>query len=146
MTEARAATTVALPPERAFDRFTAELGSWWPPEYTWSQATLEEIGIEDGLCFERGPHGFRLDWGRVLEWERPERLVFTWQIGAGRVPQPDPAHASEVEVTFALERDGTRVEVVHRGFERHGDGAEDYAAAMASPQGWEFILGRFADT
>ena len=144
MTDARAAIRVAMAPERAFARFTAELGAWWPAEYTWSQEALEDIGIDGSLLYERGPHGFRLDWGRVLACEPPERLVFTWQIGPTRVPQPDPAQASEVEVAFVREEDGTRVELVHSGFERHGEGAEDYAAAMASAQGWEYILSRFA--
>jgi uncharacterized protein YndB with AHSA1/START domain len=142
MTEARAATTVALTLERAFARFTAL--DWWPAEYTWSQETLEDIGIDGSMLYERGPHGFRLDWGRVLDRQSPERLVFSWHIGPTRVPQPDPARASEVEVTFSAERDGTRVQLVHRAFERHGEGAEEYAAAMASPQGWEYILERFA--
>ena len=145
MLEVRTSVTVALAQERAFTRFTTELGAWWPAEYTWSQQVLEEIGMEPrvgGWCFELGPGGFRLDWGRVTVWEPPARVVFTWQIGPTRVPQPDPAQASEVEVAF----EESRVELVHRGFERHGDGAEDYAAAMGSPQGWEYILARFAAT
>jgi uncharacterized protein YndB with AHSA1/START domain len=56
--------TVPVPPERAFSLFTEGMTSWWPPEYTWAQRTLEEIAIEPregGHCFERGPHGFRCD-------------------------------------------------------------------------------------
>ena len=144
--DVRASATTSLPPERAFARFTTELGDWWPAEYTWSQQALESIGIEDGRCYEIGPHGLRLEWGRVLAWEPPQRLVFTWQISPTRVPQPDPAQASEVEVGFAPDGGGTRVDLLHRHFERHGEGAEEYAAAMGSPQGWEYILARFAGT
>ena len=147
MLQARASITLPLPPERAFAHFTEEFGSWWPAEYTWSQGALAEIGIEPregGLCFERGPHGFRCDWGRVLRWQPPERLVFTWQISPTRVPQPDPALASEVDVRFSPMDDGTLVDLVHSRFERHGEGAEEYAAAMGSPQGWEYILARLA--
>ena len=149
MPDAHATVHVPGVPERAFAAFTAEFGRWWPPEYTWSQDTLEEIGIdtrEGGLCFERGPHGFHCDWGRVLAWEPPSRLVLAWQIGPTRAPEPDPAKASEVEVRFEADGDGTRVSLSHTGFERHGDGAEGYAAAMDSPQGWDYILGRFAAT
>ena len=62
------------------------------------------------------------------------------------MPEPDPDRAGEVEVRFEPDGgDGTRVELVHRGFERHGEGAADYRAAMDSEQGWDFILGRFAE-
>jgi uncharacterized protein YndB with AHSA1/START domain len=138
---------VPAPPRRAFATFTEGMTSWWPPEYTWAQAALEEIAIEPrvgGACSERGPHGFRCDWGRVVTCEPPARLAFTWQISPQRVPQPDPARASLVDVRFTPEGDGTRVELAHRHFSRHGEGAESYAAAMHSPQGWPLLLERFA--
>jgi uncharacterized protein YndB with AHSA1/START domain len=147
MTEpVRDAVTVPAAPDRAFAAF-ADLNDWWPPEYTWSADTLRTIAIdphEGGACFELGPYGFRCDWGRVLAWEPPGRLVFTWQIGPGREPVPDPEMASEVEVRVTPEGDGSRVELEHRGFERHGDGADGYAAALGSEQGWPYILGRYA--
>ena len=140
--------TVPVPPDRAFATFTEGMTSWWPPEYTWAQKVLEEIAIEPvegGRCFERGPHGFTCDWGRVVTCEPPARIAFTWQITPQRVPQPDPAQASLVEVRFlAGEGDGTRVALEHRHFSRHGAGAEGYEAAMSSPQGWPLLLERFA--
>lgn len=139
---------VPLPLPRAFDRFARELGDWWPREYTWGQDVLREIGIEprrEGLCFEVGPHGFRCDWGRVLEWDPPHRLRLTWQIGPRREPVPDPARSSAVTVSFASDGDGrTRVELVHDGFERHGPDGAGYRDAMASPEGWPLIVERFA--
>jgi uncharacterized protein YndB with AHSA1/START domain len=132
---------VAADPERAFAVFTGELDAWWPREYTWSGDALEHIGIEPhGACFEIGPDGFRCDWGRVTAWEPPRRLVFRWQIGAQREPVPDPAKASEVEVRFG---DG-EVTLEHRGFDRHGPDAEGDRAALASEQGWPYILERYA--
>ena len=140
--------SVAFPPERAFAVFCEEMTSWWPPEYTWAQKTLQEIGIEPregGHCYELGPHDFRCDWGRVVTCERPARIAFTWQISAQRVPQPDPALASLVEVRFTPEGEcGTRVRLAHRHFSRHGEGAEGYEAAMSSPQGWPLLLERFS--
>jgi uncharacterized protein YndB with AHSA1/START domain len=144
----RAAVDVPLAPDRAFSVFTAEIGEWWPPEYTWSQAKLEGFGIEPregGLCFERGPFGFRCDWGRVTAWEPPARLAFLWQIGPTRAPEPDPDRASEVEARFTAHGDLTAVELSHARFERHGDGAEGYRAGMGSPRGWAHILERFAE-
>jgi uncharacterized protein YndB with AHSA1/START domain len=142
------ATTVAAPVERAFATFSDGLAGWWPREYTWAQDTLETIAIEPregGRCFERGPHGFHCDWGRVLAWDPPDRLVFTWQIGPDRVPEPNPAKASEVEVRFVADGpSATRVELEHRGFSRHGDGGDRYRAAMGSRLGWPLILDRYA--
>jgi uncharacterized protein YndB with AHSA1/START domain len=147
-TTIRHVLTVSRPPGAAFSLFTEQLGRWWPREYTWSQDVLDEIGIEpraEGMCYELGPHGFRCDWGRVLLWQPPHRIVFSWQISPRREPVPDPARVSVVEVRFeARTEGGTEVILEHREFERHGAGAEDYRAAMASPQGWPHILRRFA--
>ncbi|HEU6452950.1 MAG TPA: SRPBCC family protein [Gemmatimonadaceae bacterium] len=140
--------TVPLRPSDAFSLFAHRLAEWWPREYTWSQSVLEDIGIEarhDGLCYERGPHGFRCDWGRVLAWEPPGRLVLAWQISPRREPEPNPEKASTIELRFDAEGDGkTRVMLEHRDFDRHGDDANGYRAALASEQGWPYILGRYA--
>jgi len=140
--------SVACAPAAAFHVFTAHMHRWWPREYTWSGDVLDAIGIEPragGLCYERGPHGFRCDWGRVLAWEPPERLVLAWQISPRREPVPDPARASEVEVRFEPDgQGGTRVTLEHRAFDRHGTGAGEYRSALASPQGWPCILARYA--
>jgi uncharacterized protein YndB with AHSA1/START domain len=143
----RHAVTVELPREAAFARFVDDFRDWWPAEYTWSQDVLEQIGIEPregGMCFERGRHGFRCDWGRVLAFEPPRRLGFRWQISPRREPVPDERRASEVELRFEAEGNCvTRVELEHRGFERHGEG-DAYRDALASEQGWPYILGRYA--
>ncbi len=132
--------------DTAFQLFTEGFSRWWPAEYTWSGPVLEWIGLEPragGACFERGPHGFRCDFGRVLRWEAPHLLTLSWQIAPDRTPQPDPEKASEVEVRFVEEPGGTRVEFEHRDFERHGEGAAAYETAMDSEQGWDHILDRY---
>ncbi len=140
----RRTMTVPASAEQAFAVFTEGLASWWPAEYTWSQEVLETIAIEPGAggrCFERGPHHFECDWGRVLAWEPPRRLVFSWQISPGREPQPNPTKASEVELRFTPEGEmATRIAFEHRGFERHGEGGDEYRAALDSPPGWSYIL------
>lgn len=142
------AIAIRAPAEEAFHRFVADLAMWWPVEYTWSRDVLETIEIEPrqgGRCFERGPHGFMCDWGRVLEYDAPRRLRFLWQIGPTRVPVPDPERASEVDVRFEREGEAsTRVRLEHRHFERHGDEGDSYRDAMASQQGWPYILDNFA--
>lgn len=130
----------------AFAMFTDGLRTWWPSEATWSGASLESIGIEPfvgGFCYERGPHGLRLDWGRVTGWEPPRRLRFAWLIGADRTPEPNPAHASDVEVTFEPMDRGSRLTLVHRGFERHRGDGRAYRAAMAGDGGWPMLLTRY---
>lgn len=143
----RCEVEVAASRERAFAAFTADLGSWWPPEYSWAQTTLESIAIEPregGRCYESGPHGFSCDWGRVTHCRPPERLVFLWQISPDRTPQPDPERSSEVEVTFHEAGEGTRVTVEHRAFERHGEEGGGYREALGSELGWPYMLGRLA--
>jgi uncharacterized protein YndB with AHSA1/START domain len=139
-------TSVPVPPERAFARFT-DMTPWWPAEYTWAQRTLVELAVEPregGHCYEVGPHGFRCDWGRVVTCEPPHRIAFTWQISPQRVPQPDPARASLVDARFAPEGDGTLVTLTHRHFTRHGEDAESYETAMNSDKGWPLLLERYA--
>lgn len=139
--------SVPKPVEEAFAVFTRDFADWWPAEYTWSQDVLQHIAIEpgvDGRCFERGPHGFECDWGRVLVWEPPHRLVFTWQISADRQPVPDPNKAGEIEVRFEAEgATMTRVDFEHRHFRRHREGAAEYKAMLEAPEGWPYILNRY---
>jgi uncharacterized protein YndB with AHSA1/START domain len=141
-----ASTTVVASAEVAFRVFTERLADWWVREFTWSGPTsLRQIGFEPrvgGMAFEIGPHGFRLDWGRIIVWEPPQRLVFTWQIAPDRVPQPDPDQASEVEVHFHPVSTGTRVDLEHRAFDRHGPDGEGYWRAMTI--GWTELLARYA--
>lgn len=133
--------------EETFGLFVDTLDEWWPAAYTWSQDVLQEMVIEpevNGRCYERGPHGFTCDWGRVLIWQPPHHLQFTWQISPRREPVPNPAKASEVDIHF--EADGpnqTQVVLEHRHFDRHGEGSEKYQEMMDSPQGWPYILRQF---
>ncbi len=136
--------SVPKPIEEAFAVFTQDIGEWWPADYTWAQDVLQDMVIEpgvDGRCFERGPHGFEVDWGRVLVWEPPHRLVFTWQISADRQPVPDPNKASEIEVRFEAEgATMTRIDFEHRHFSRHREDADEYQAMLEAPEGWPYIL------
>ncbi len=144
----RATVTVPLAPADAFTFFVQGFGEWWPREYTWGQDVLQHIGLEPrqgGRCYEIGPEGFHADWGRVLAWDPPHRLLLAWQISPRREPEPNPAKASEVEVRFEPAADGrTLVVLEHRGFERHGPEGPGYRDALASPQGWPWILERYA--
>ncbi|HEX8345851.1 MAG TPA: SRPBCC family protein, partial [Actinoplanes sp.] len=144
----RVSVLVEAAPEAAFDAFTTRVHEWWVREFTWSgRDLLDTIGIEPGpggKAYEIGPHGFRLDWGRVLVWDPPRRVVLAWQIAPDRVPRPDPAQASEVDVSFRQQPGGTAVTLEHRHFERHGPDAAGYRRAMTD--GWRELLDRYAET
>lgn len=139
---------VELEPAAAFDKFRRDLFWWWPREYSWSGAVLEDMVLEGrkgGFCWEKGPFGFRCDWGRVLRWVPPDRIVIAWHISPSRVPEPDPAKASEVELRFVpLDGKRTRLELEHRNFAAHGEGHDAYRNAMAAEKGWPHILRSFA--
>lgn len=142
------AVTVPASPDDAFAAFTGRMAEWWPPEYTWSGAALAHVGMEPragGRWYERDTRGAEQAWGAVRAWEPPRRVVLSWQISPARQPEPDASRASEVEARFTPDGHGTRVEVEHRHFVRHGaDVADAYRAGMDSPQGWPAILSRFA--
>lgn len=140
---------VPLSKENAFHKFVYELNEWWPKEYTWSGDKLEEITIEpkeNGLCSETGPYHFRCDWGRVTKFEVNKEIGLKWQISPQRVPEPDPAKASDISIRFESKNgSGTELTLQHTNFENHGKGGEDYQKAMNTPQGWEYILNKYLD-
>ncbi|HEY1631972.1 MAG TPA: SRPBCC domain-containing protein [Rhizomicrobium sp.] len=141
--------TLAASRDKVFAAFRHDILHWWPREETWSGATLEDIYLEGrkgGVLWERGPGGFRLDMARVMRWVAPERIILRWHIGPGRVPEPDPAKASDVEIRFLpAEAGGTRIEIEHRHFSRHGAGGDAYRAQMGSERGWPRILRCFVE-
>jgi len=94
-------TTVNVPVEQAFTVFTESFTAWWPHQYHIGQSDVAEVILEShdgGRWYEIGVDGTECDWGRVLAWEPPSRVLFTWQIGGDWQFDPDPAHASEIEV------------------------------------------------
>jgi uncharacterized protein YndB with AHSA1/START domain len=143
-----ASIVVEAPIERAFSVFTADIGSWWPPANHILEAELAEMVFEPrvgGHIYDRGVDGSESRWARVLAYEPPERIVFSWDISLQWKLETDPERTSEVEVRFipeGLER--TRVELEHRGIERHGEGWEQMRAAVGSPNGWNGGLEAFA--
>jgi uncharacterized protein YndB with AHSA1/START domain len=139
---------VDAPIDRAFEVFTADIGSWWPTSHHILRAELAEMVFEPrvgGHIIDRGVDGSECRWARVLAYEPPTRLVFSWDIALDWTIETDPGRTSEVEVRFIAESDErTRVELAHRGIERHGEGWEAMHAAVGSPNGWQTGLERFA--
>lgn len=139
--------TVNATLEHAFRTFTAGFGSWWPRAHHIGKAELAEAVLEQrlgGRWYERGTDGSECDWGTVLTWEPPHRLVVSWQIDHDWEYDPDPAHASEVEVRFTADGPGrTTVSLEHRDFDRMPQ-ADDVARSVAGSGGWAQVLDHFA--
>jgi uncharacterized protein YndB with AHSA1/START domain len=108
---------VACPPQRAFATWAEQTSQWWPHGHSVSAEPGLTVTFEPrpgGRIYERTPGGVEHDWGEVLAWEPPRRLVYLWHL------RFDRADATEVEVTFAPVENGTEVTIVHRGWERLG--------------------------
>jgi len=140
---------VGVPVEQAFDVFTGSFDAWWPHQYHIGQADVAEVILEageGGRWYERGVDGSECDWGRVLIWQPPDRLVFTWQISGSWQLDPDPDHASEIEVRFNADGpEQTTVAVEHRHFERL-DGGQAVNDAIRGGGGWTLLLEGYAKT
>jgi uncharacterized protein YndB with AHSA1/START domain len=144
----RRSVTVKAPPERAFEVFTAGFSTWWPlASHHIGEKDAVEAVIEPrsgGRWFERAADGTECDWGYVTEFEPPSRVLLAWHLDPEWGFDPDPAHATEVEVTFTPTSDGTLVELEHRGFEKHGLPGAKMRELVNQPGGWGDLMEMFA--
>lgn len=131
--------TVDCDVEHAFRMFTEEIASWWP---THSHSvggdkvvTVVFDGRLDGSVYEQQADGTITEWGRILEWDPPHRLVLAWH------PARDASEATQVEVRFVADGEATRVELEHRGWEIRGEKAADARASYET--GWDDVLGYY---
>jgi uncharacterized protein YndB with AHSA1/START domain len=145
----RKSIVVEAPIERAFQVFTEQIGSWWPEDHHILQAELAEMVFEPrvgGHVYDRGVDRSECRWARVLAFEPPTRILISWDINLQWQLQADPDKTSEIEVRFIAEgQNRTRVELEHRGLERHGEGWQQMRDALGSRNGWSHGLQRFAD-
>jgi uncharacterized protein YndB with AHSA1/START domain len=134
--------------EKAFSVFTERLGDFKPPEHNLLAVPIAETVFEPrvgGHIYDRGTDGTECHWARVLVYEPPLRVVFSWDIGPTWQVETDPENTSEVEVRFIEENaDRTRVELEHRNIDRHGPGWEAVADGIGNDQGWPLYLERYA--
>jgi uncharacterized protein YndB with AHSA1/START domain len=139
----RREVTVKTSPARAFDAFTKEMIRWWP-NYAIGANPYVAIEIEPregGRWYERDAEGAETQWGKVLTWDPPGRLVLAWQIDASF--KHDPKVMTEVELTFTAQAGGTTlVTFEHRKLELLGESAAIAAEQMRG--GWVGIIDGFA--
>jgi uncharacterized protein YndB with AHSA1/START domain len=146
-TTVRREVTVAADPAKAFRLFTERFDEVKPHEHTLLDAPLASSTLEPevgGWIVDRGTDGSECRWARVLTFDPPHRLVFSWRIGPDWRLVVDDANASEVEVTFTpADGGGTRVVLEHRHLERHGPGWDSLPPALGNADGWPQYLQRF---
>lgn len=136
---------VRAPQQRAFEVFTSRMGDWWPAEHSILKAPRKAVVVEpqvDGRWYEVAEDGSEDQWGKVLEWEAPDRILLAWQLTMDFTYDPD--FLTEVEVSFHPEGDCTRVEFEHRHLDRYGAEALAKLAPMMD-EGWGQILVRYVD-
>ena len=145
----RKSITVKATVEHAFNVYTEGYDTWWPRSHHIGKSPMKKAIMEGkagGRCYSEQVDGTECDWGRVLVWEPPNRIVLAWQITHEWGYEPDLAKSSEVEIRFSPEPGGgTRVDLEHRHFERHGAGGAVMKTAVDSPNGWGGLLKLFAD-
>jgi uncharacterized protein YndB with AHSA1/START domain len=148
-TAIRQSIVVPAPVDRAFSVFTDGFGTFKPREHNLLEVEIAETVFEPhvgGHIYDRGVDGSECRWARVLAYEPPDRVVFSWDISPQWQIETDPDKTSEVEVRFIADGpDRTRVELEHRHLDRHGPGWESERDGVAADQGWPLYLARFAE-
>jgi uncharacterized protein YndB with AHSA1/START domain len=142
----RRSVTVDCSVEQAFETFTDRIHEWWPlgkhsiEQYESGSpaATVVFQGGAGGQVYERTTKGEELKWADVIAYEPPHRFVLAW-----RPSREQDGPRTEIEVTFADQGGKTLVELEHRGWEALG--AEAAAARQGYSEGWESVLGSFAE-
>lgn len=148
-TSVRSEIVVNAPIDRTFAVFTQKFDRIKPRQHNMLSCDIAESVFEPragGRVYDRGVDGTECQWARVLAFEPPDRIVFTWDINPFWQIETDLAKTSEVEVRFVAESpDRTRVELEHRTLDRHGDGWQGMADGVRGGDGWPLYLQRLAD-
>jgi uncharacterized protein YndB with AHSA1/START domain len=145
------ALRVKASPARAFEAFTADIGTWWRPSPLF-RFTPRDPGVlsfeagEGGRLIETLPNGTVFEIGEIRAWEPPTRLVFGWRQATFA-----PDQATQVEVSFEAVGDETRVTVEHTGWDvvpaahaaRHG--FPDTIFLRRHAEWWQLLLASYKE-
>lgn len=144
---------VQAPIERAFSVFVEQMELWWPASHHSGKTPFQVIVVEPrvgGKWYEQDAAGKRCVWGTVIKWGPPHRVVFAWHLSLDHnqhdwVFDPDMSRASEVDIRFTAEQEGTTlIELIHSKLERHGENYEQLRSLFDSPDAWQGILEVYA--
>lgn len=143
----RKVINVQAPQAIAWRVFAEQMATWWPlAVYKIGKANAVDAIIEPrvgGRWYERGDDGSACQWGSVLSWEPPSRLVLSWDIDANW--QYDPNLKTEIEVRFIAEgKETTRVELEHRKLDRYGARRDEMRRIFETEGDWGRLLAMFA--
>ena len=153
MTQADAAVVrkqvvVKAPIDWAFAVFTSRFGDFKPPEHNLLGAPIAETVFQPqvgGYIIDRAADGSECRWARILAYEPPDRVVFSWDISPSWQIETDPNQTSEVEVRFyPVSPDRTRLELEHRHIDRHGPESQFVTDSVDGDEGWPLYLDRYA--
>ena len=140
---------VEAPIERAFSVFTRDFGAFKPREHNMLSVDIAETIFEPrvgGHLYDRGVDGSECRWARILAYEPPNRVAFSWDISPQWQVESDLEKTSEIEVRFIAETpERTRVVLEHRNLDRHLEGWEAVRAGVDSDDGWPLYLRRYAE-
>jgi uncharacterized protein YndB with AHSA1/START domain len=147
-TVVRREIVVEAPLAEAFSTFVERFGDFKPPEHNMLATPIARTTFDPkvgGHIYDVGEDGSECRWARILAYEPPDRVVFSWDISPYWQIETDLDRASEVEVRFTAETpERTRVLLEHRHLERHGDGWEGVRDGVADDAGWPLYLSRYA--
>lgn len=137
---------VAAPPERAFEVFTARMGTWWNlSDHHIGEAPAVDAVMEPepgGFWGEIAADGTRCPWGSVLAWEPPTRVLLAWNLDTRFAYDPDTQ--TEVEVTFTPDGSGGTLVVLEHRLDGYGDKAAEMQVVFDQPNAWSALLAEFA--
>jgi len=130
---------VDCPIQDAFRLFTDAFGDWWPAAlYSHNGEDVDTCVMEpwpNGRVFERTRSGEEVLWGSILEWDPPRHLRFTWNLSGAKDER------EIVDVRFDVDADGTKVTVIHSGWELSGVAVN--AIVMQGAAMWPAVLTQF---
>jgi uncharacterized protein YndB with AHSA1/START domain len=130
------AIRVERPPELSFKVFCEQIGQWWPKGPSFGGKNLIDMFIESrvgGRFYEVYDDGTEFEIGRVTMYQPPAVVAFTWRAPSWEV-------ATQVEVRFIAEGNGTRVELNHSGWEQTPEVLE---FRKNYDGGWDMMLGHY---
>jgi uncharacterized protein YndB with AHSA1/START domain len=147
-TVVRRELVVDAPIDRAFSTFVDRFGDFKPAEHNLLGSPIVRTTFDPhvgGNIYDVGEDGSECRWARILAYDPPNSVRFSWDISPHWQVESNPDRTSEVEVRFTSEgSDRTRVELEHRNLDRHGDGWEGVRDGVDDEAGWPLYLERYA--